>query len=703
VGETEFIWTFEQSILGRLHDRRVDEVEAWAIAATREALASYLASMDASATSALDIDDCDVEELLKLTGIGFQPVVDIAKSKLMIASGALRIPNNRARAFLDTIPLLGEQLQIQERVGDADTQMVLAAVTIATLPVSIVGSAYGYAGAILVTFAFDILDAGFSVYTQIDQKWQQDREIRFALGAAEVIGLSRLDRAQANQRSWLSVFVNVGITTGSVALGVLFDAPDVFASFDKVLNIKKGLRGRAAILAMNNIPPPSAANPRAVDVAKIVEEAVAEAVTHGSVSPGAAQRRLADTVATVPASARTVDAPSSPDNPVADAKPLRTDLDELPGLSPTSVDDVALHLDQVGSGSRLSQLDAGSLDSALDNLIVGFDQRPEWAALFKPGTFNELEPHFIRGDVRHLVETEPARLAALLDSTDLRRAHIAKQVLVSEPGHPDLAAFERRVDRLMLRSDEPVNARFYEQANDPVVDARMKKLGWYFGVQGESSGTYQRRLQLVVGDPNGNFGGLTRSYDPTTGHLMFERAMRLDGEMKLGGHANEPVRAMIPQGLDVPMDAARGTPTMQFYTMKIMNRLGIKYGSPDGIRLASLQTISNARTCAQVAWFKMTYYPFTPWDQIPPDVVSEFLMGTHSARYGAEVLASAGYRVTGATIHVPGHRYPIGQLRANFEPDATGETFEQFLGRHNLSPETPTENAFTITLQVEPW
>jgi hypothetical protein len=701
VGETEFIWTFEHSILARLHDRRVDELEVWAIAATREALASYLGSMDAAVEMAQDVDDCDVEELLKITGIGFEPIVAIAKSKLIVPSGALRIPNYRARGFLESIPFIGEQLQIQERVGAHDTEIVLTSVSLAVLPVAAVGSAVGSMAAVVTTFIIDILDAGYSLYTVIDQKWAVDREVQFALGAAEVIGLSRFERVEGTQQSWLSVFVNLGVITGGAAFGILVDVPDIYSGFDRLLSVKKAIRGRAAIMGMNSIPPAQAGATGAVTVANTVERAVEEALAQGSAAIGPARQQLADTVAGLPARSRSVDRPAGADIP-SDAKPLQTHLDDLQGLPPRSIDDVATHLDQLSGSSRLSQLDAGSLDSALDNLVIGFDERPEWAGLFKPETFSRLEPHLIRADVRRFVETDPARLAALLDNSDARLARIARQVLVSEPGFANIADFEARVNRLVGRYDEPISSRFYEQADDPVIDAQMKSKGWYFAVKGQSSGTYHRRMELIVGDPDGNFGGLTRSYDPTSGRFTFERAMRLDGDMKLGGHANEPVRAMIPEGPDVAM-GPRGTPTMQFYTMKIMNRLGIKYGAPDGIKVALLSTISNARTCAQVAWFKQTYFPGIPWNQVPADALSEFLLGTHSARYAAEVLAAAGYRVKSATIHVPGHRYAIGQLRANFEPDASGETFEAFLARHDLSLTSPTENSFTIELEVEPW
>jgi hypothetical protein len=155
-----------------------------------------------------------------------------------------------------------------------------------------------------------------------------------------------------------------------------------------------------------------------------------------------------------------------------------------------------------------------------------------------------------------------------------------------------------------------------------------------------------------------------------------------------------------------PLDPARGTPALQFFTMRIMNWLRIPYGASHGLKRAVMETITNPRTVAQVTWFRNTHFPGTAWDRIPPDELSRFLQSTHSGQYGAETLAFAGYRVTGARLVPKPKSTPetMGVFRRAYEEVAEGgESFDAFIGRHNLAPDSPVEGGFDIVLDAAPW
>ena len=718
VGETEFIWTFEKSILAKLHDRRIDEVEAWAIAATRQALERYRAAMADAIARAQDIETCDVEELLKLTGSGFEPVARIAKSKLMMQQAGVWAPAHRPRAWVDTVALLGDQLDIQERVGDEDTEMVVMSVGLASIPVAVVGGAYGYMGAVIATFVIDIFDVAYGTYKELDQKWAQDREVQFATGAADVLGIARLEEAEARQLSWSQVFVRLGFIVGPAATGMIFDVPDLFKGFEAALHLRKADRGRQAIMSLNAIPPARAGAAPALEAGRAIEAAIDQAAQDAASLPFAAspaRRQLAELVQETPATARTVDAPPAAAGGAADgSRPLRINFDDLPDVAENVAEDIAAHLDTIGTASRRSQLDAGTLlgASELDD-FAGFSVTPPWERHFRPDDLAELNRHWeLRADIRRLMDDAPERLAALLNEGG-QRSRRAWEVLRSEPGL-DIAQFERRVDSLVRRFEGPHpvhGADYYRQAapDNGDVTRSLREEGWRAKRSNTNRGELVQ-LGLDIRDPSGRIGGVRRGYDPDTGTFDMWYAFADLGRM----HAAQPGRidSMIRGGaLPFPLGQS-GTPAIQFFNMRIMNALGIPYGSANGIRIAKMNHIVNARTVTQLGWFKATYYPTVAWKDIPGDELSAFLQLTHSGRYGAESLGVAGYRVKRAKlVFNKTAKENLGEYRRYFEdgrrpnepPPLPEDTFDAFMSRHELSSNSPVDGWFDIVFDVEPW
>lgn len=689
-GRIDFVWTFEKEILAELNDGRIDEVERWAIDATRQALGRYKELMAAASERARGIDSCDVEALLRLTGSGFEPVARIAKTKMMmpVPGLGLWVPDFRARAWIDTIALVGDRVRVQDKVAAEDRQNALMAVGLATIPVAIVGGAVGSAAAIVATAAVDVFDVAYGVYGEIDEKWAGDAEVAFAKGAADVLGMQRLARAEAEQRPWSTVFVRLGYVVGPAAVGLGLDIPDLFKAFREGFSFRKVARGRAAVLAMNDIDALAAGTGRAPEIERLVAEAIEESRAAGAGgATGPAARRLAEAAGRAE----------------GEAAPLGLRFDDLADAADNTVDDIGAYLDDIGASALRADLDDLALEAArrqwAEDVALGFET-PDWAANFRPGTFDELRRHLRRADVLAMAEAAAERLARQLDAADARRARLAREVLESEPGL-DIAAFERRIDKLLERRAEPLGQDFYRQAapDDHAIEQSLRDAGWTARAINDGS----NELGVVIRDPDGRVGSVWRAYDANTGKLVMRHAFR---EFDWEGAVPGPIQGTIKSGLPVPL-TPKGTPALQFFTLRIMNALKIPYGAANGIRAAEMSTILNARTIAQLNWYKRTYYPTEAWSAIPADDLSRALLLSHSGRYGAEALAFAGYRVKGARLELSGkagslENASMSSFGKYYEAEG-GETFDDFLRRHGLEPDSPVFAKFDIVLEVEPW
>lgn len=689
---TEFYWSFEKSILAKLRDGQIDETETWVINVTRQALRQYQELMSDASARAQAVDACDVEALLRLTGQGFEPVASIAKSKLMTPLPGLGLwaPHFRARGWIDTVAILGEQLSIQDKTAAEDRKVTLMAVGLATIPVAIVGSAVGSAAAVVATFIIDIFDVAYSSYSEIDAKWAEDDEVMFAKGAADVLGMARLESAEANRRSWSTVFVQLGYIAGPAVVGVGFDLSDLRRAFSEGLILRKATRGRAAVMAMSNIDPITTGQGRAPDISRLVGNAIEES-------------RQADEVAAAQPIARQL--AESLESSASAEPPLSLNFDDLADVADNIVDDIGALLDGADSAAIRSAVDELAVEAARKNFIedvaVGFET-PDWATQFKPETFDRLRRHLRRPDVMAMAEAATERVAQQLDASDLRRARYAQEILESEAGL-DIESFERRIERLLERQDEPIGIDYYRQASpdDLQTTQMLRDAGW----TARTIASHGDHLEISIRDPDGHVGAVGRGYDAETGTYTMKYAFRrfdFPGENAVPG----PIRGKIEGALAHPL-TPRGTPSIQFFTMRLMNALNIPYGASKGIRQAEMSTIINARTIAQINWFKRTYYPTTAWSEIPAEDLSRALQLTHSGRYGAENLAVAGYKVKSARLDLEGlgdalERWSMTIFKKDYEPEG-GEAFDAMLSRFGLEPETRVFGGFDIIFEVEPW
>jgi hypothetical protein len=141
---------------------------------------------------------------------------------------------------------------------------------------------------------------------------------------------------------------------------------------------------------------------------------------------------------------------------------------------------------------------------------------------------------------------------------------------------------------------------------------------------------------------------------------------------------------------------------MPFFNSKVMHFLGIPYASPDGMKRAVMSTISNLDTILQVNWFRRTYFPeATSWSEMPPREFGEFLQRTFSGRYGAEAVAIAGYRVTGARMARPLGDIFVAGFRNDFK--GTDAEFVAMLRTYGFQESDRVSAGFDIVFDVAPW
>lgn len=697
---TTFDWSFHESIIGDVHDKRTSDVEKWALRATREALRKYTDLMFQTAKDAREIDECDVEDLLKLTGHDFDAVAALAKTKLMVpaAKPLYWAPDYRARGHVDTVKFAADTVRIGEQLGEADRREAALAVAVATVPVAIVGGFAGSSAAIVATFAVDVIDVGGSTYAEISSKLGRDAEYDFAFAAADVIGMQRLETAESRQRGWASVFGQLFPTLAFASIGILVDVPDIYRAFGEGLRMTRVARGRRALTEGLEIEQAAAAAPRrAQAVAEELEETLERA-------------RLAQAAGEAPAAPPNLRG-SDPEIDAGLAPPARgVRFDELPDALTDSADDIFSYLDDLASSGVLSRLDDAVLEGA-----EGTGRRSDDAFAWEAGLSAEsraLTDRLIaraRTDVLDLMEEAGGRIARLLDNADPDKARYAREVLESEPGlSPE--AFEKAVETLYKRRPREIGEDFFKQADpaDRQIGEALEQAGWRSQLEIDGTdGGYK------IYDPDRRAGEIVRSFDPSDGtfkmsYAKAEMTPRPRGPVIDGQFEVTPgfVRGKIDDILPVP-NAGRGVPTIQYFTMRLMHKLGVQYGTEGvgAIRKTVMSGIANVRTITTLEYLRKLHMPNTPLADVPAEELSRWIMMTHSARYAEGVLAGAGYKVQKASVKIGtssrNARHPISLWSDFF--DARSETLVQFLARHGFTEDTRMVGMFNIELEVVPF
>ncbi|MGV3659028.1 MAG: hypothetical protein ACO1TE_02555 [Prosthecobacter sp.] len=212
----------DKSLSGKLRiDKWDDDFTALQWEAFKHAYAQWGTMINESISKAQNTADGDVNGLLKLTGLGFEPVVQRLLPKLMKmeddltgAAGPQKrwVPDRVARAYVTSLGVLGAAVQAQKEYSEADTKVVQMTAALASIALGNIGGVY----AAMAGLAVSAVDAGYSIYTDGILNTSRREDLAFEIGAGAVLGA---ERAAAAEDKVLSTAAQV-LSIGGSLLGV---------------------------------------------------------------------------------------------------------------------------------------------------------------------------------------------------------------------------------------------------------------------------------------------------------------------------------------------------------------------------------------------------------------------------------------------------------------------------------------------------
>ncbi|MEM7584713.1 MAG: hypothetical protein AAF560_15085, partial [Acidobacteriota bacterium] len=697
-----FAATFDVHGVAESYHLTLPQADRWVLDATRQAIARYRQAVATSLAGAEGIGACEVVDLLQLTGADFEAVVEVTRSRLMRltevgATPQLRWqPNYRARAWLDNVGLLADTVELHQQLASQDRTELTLALSVAAAPVGILGELVGLEAMVVGAFLIDVLDLAMNGVEIGSEIVSRGAEVDFALGAADVLGIARLQRAEAQERGW-GFAVGSLIASGAPMMVFDLDAVGKLAWIQPFalpkwaepwltgLKYRDAMRGRslARNLAGERVPS-------------------GEGAVRGSAEPSG---RVPDDGATEP----------SPTQPPSAEPPSA----EPPSAEPPSPQTAALwnrFMREASDGDRralfawLEQANAArqagraltDLQRRTLELLESWPpvrwrlglERPEGLS---EASWQEVRRFIFRGDVVDLLQNGGASALDQALSSGGRRGEIAREVLEYTPQRTPEQYLREIEARLKVR-DSPGVEYFDQTGSDPTLEQQLEALGWFFELTGPAA---DGLMDLRVVDPNKNFAAVKRGYFESEATFVLSSAFR------------RQVLPYISGGLPVPLND-KGVPTIQYMTLRLMKDLGIGYaGSGKPLEKVKISTNANFRTCFELEWMRKTYRPESTIEELVAEgAEGRFLMQTHSVRYAKSLLAMAGYRVTGARMAIEDMlrdgmqvRSSLSSLSGLYSPTRYGgvpESKAEFLERFGMSEQAEGANFFDIELTVEP-
>ncbi|MEM1273274.1 MAG: hypothetical protein AAGF88_05620 [Pseudomonadota bacterium] len=678
--------TYDAYAVAQYYRQTSHEAEAWVLDATREVIAEFRRAIAFSISYAEATDPCDVEDMLDLTGLGYEAVVTSLLPRLMTpfspgGNGVIAYewrPDRLARAAVFGVGVLAEAARAQAAYSELDTNLVRTAAIVATLPLTMGGSWVGSG----INFVLDSVDLAYVTFQEIPTTWRSHREYAFARGASAVLGTYRFELAEQGRRS--VVMTAVSFIGSSVSIvSSLRELPSAYHRFQSSLAAARIAAGRE-ILWSGDAPITAGI---ALPATQVVPPSAASGVPE----------------ATLPTS----DVLPTPLSSSVDDLTLESQFDNLPGLHSSDdllgsgepeawlddvfdeiaqdrAEDVATALRNVEDIQGLAPSSSG-LELSFSGQLDLSAARPGWATDLSEETWSALGRHLHRPDIQAFIASDPDGFAALLSRDPVS----AFAVLHSDP-RPTFQDFETAVAAFSRRQSGSQGAAFFDAThgnNQTQADRLLANHG--ISIEGDieyldevaaglhqDGGSFTLRFVEIQGatDTNAKF---TRTYDRTTGSLTLANA------------EINTMRRWMPE-MDIPFVDGRGTPTTLYANLRSMNAFGIGYaGSGAPLNQVIMSTVVNPRTTTQLAWLRQTY----------PDLPdSELIRHTFSYQYAETAIRNAGYRITDARID-GGDFTSLGIFEAYY---AGREDWASFIQRHGLTSQSRVQAGFEIYLNVAP-
>lgn len=339
-GEIEFRYAImnDSDWLAEQYGTTEAAIEAWQKRETVTALGKLIEAANEALEDARDAGDCEVEDLVRMTGFSFGPIGGLLKPQLMTlaettsTNGQLQlwVPDATARFWVDQVAPLAAAVKAQQKASSEDTDLTLTVVGFLTMPFMLSESAI----VAIVTFGIDLIDLGVTTVSELSQYFASEAELRFSLGASITIGEERYVDALKNAKGWASTTFGIGTSAfGAIAGG--FDALPKTAALRRVArgrHVARVLEGGAGIASL-----------KPVDLQDFGAFAMAAQMRHeasGVASLSAVERRALDIVdeySTLHQVKRALPEPELPPVKVADSfepsTPMRFDPDADTGFA----------------------------------------------------------------------------------------------------------------------------------------------------------------------------------------------------------------------------------------------------------------------------------------------------------------------------------------------------------------------------------
>ncbi len=213
--------------------KSLKSVKVWRVNAMRQAVDAMIAASKVSREHAIGLGDCEVKDLLYLTGFSFEPIRDQLVPELMkldtsvTANGQrhqIWVPDRLARRWVAQVAPFAEAVKAQEDFANLDTGVLSMAFAVATMPLGFVEAGGGLIYYSLV--GAQVLELGFTTVQEINNIIASRRELAFADGAALIIGDARYNQAEADAQSWITGAITISLSL----IGLKNDIGDVVKS-----------------------------------------------------------------------------------------------------------------------------------------------------------------------------------------------------------------------------------------------------------------------------------------------------------------------------------------------------------------------------------------------------------------------------------------------------------------------------------------
>ncbi len=218
------------------------------------------------------------------------------------------------------------------------------------------------------------------------------------------------------------------------------------------------------------------------------------------------------------------------------------------------------------------------------------------------------------------------------------------------------------------------------------VKTEPKVADWQIRDQLQTTPDGKKVIKTFIDTPDGKSGWVERAYDPATKSLEMRNAFL------------EDLPKWVNEG-GPNLDAAKGTPTVTYLTIRQMKLLGIDYG---GLKKVKMSTIQNVRAVIEFNAQLKT--------GVAPDAA---VMNTHSVQYADTTIVQSGSKVAGAKVGGDIWKTPLKVMMEHYEtgggshpPDpATVAKHDLLIAEHGkgqITRDTVVEWNYDIELTLAP-